>query len=165
VLIRPARPDEYEAIGELVVRVYLAEGYTRPESRYPAVLRDVAARAETAELIVAVDESDRLIGTVTYAGFGSPYAEHVESPREASFRMLVVDPEARGQGIGAALVGWCIERARSSGVLRLGLSTQDGMTAAAGLYRRLGFARTPERDWSPEPDVDLLTYQLEITPG
>jgi ribosomal protein S18 acetylase RimI-like enzyme len=165
VLIRPARPDEYEAIGELVVRVYLAEGYTRPESRYPAVLRDVAVRAEKAELIVAVDESERLLGTVTYAGFGSPYAEHVSSPQEASFRMLVVDPEARGQGVGEALVGWCVERGRSSGVRRLGLSTQSAMTAAARLYRRLGFVRTPERDWSPEPDVELLTYQLEITPA
>jgi ribosomal protein S18 acetylase RimI-like enzyme len=165
VLIRPARPDEYEAIGELVVRVYLAEGYTRPESRYPAVLRDVTVRAEKAELIVAVDESERLLGTVTYAGFGSPYAEHVSSPQEASFRMLVVNPEARGQGVGEALVAWCVERGRSSGVRRLGLSTQSAMTAAARLYQRLGFVRTPERDWSPEPDVELLTYQLEITPG
>jgi len=41
VLIRPARPDEYDEIGELAVRVYLAERYTRTDSRYNAVLRDV----------------------------------------------------------------------------------------------------------------------------
>ncbi len=104
VLIRPARPDEYDEIGELAVRVYLAEGYTRTDSRYNTVLRDVAPRAEKAELMVAVDDADKILGTVTYAGLGSPYAEHVSSPEEASFRMLVVDPAARGQGVGEALV-------------------------------------------------------------
>jgi GNAT superfamily N-acetyltransferase len=164
VLIRPARPDEYDAIGELAVRVYLAEGYTWTGSHYLQVLRDTTTRAEKAELMVAVDAEDHLLGTVTYAGHGSPYAEHVGSPEEASFRMLVVAPEARGQGVGEALVRWCVERARSSGARSLRLSTLAGMTAAGRLYLRLGFVRTPERDWHPEPDVDLITYGLEITP-
>ena len=162
MLIRPARPDEYDEIGELAVRVYLAEGYTRTDSRYNTVLRDVAPRADNAELMIAVDEADKILGTVTYAGLGSPYAEHVSSPEEASFRMLVVDPAARGQGVGEALVRWCIDRAADSGVRWLRLSTQAGMSSAGRLYLRLGFARTPERDWSPEPGVDLITYGLEI---
>ncbi len=162
MLIRPARPDEYDEIGELAVRVYLAEGYTRPGAPYIAVLRDVAARAEKAELMVAVDKADRILGTVTYAGQGSPYSEHVSSAEEGSFRMLVVDPAARGQGVGEALVRWCIDRAQASGVTSLRLSTQAGMTAAGRLYLRLGFARTPERDWSPEPGVDLITYGRRI---
>jgi len=126
------------------------------------VLRDVAPRADNAELMIAVDEADKILGTVTYAGLGSPYAEHVSSPEEASFRMLVVDPAARGQGVGEALVRWCIDRAADSGVRWLRLSTQAGMSSAGRLYLRLGFARTPERDWSPEPGVDLITYGLEI---
>ena len=168
MLIRPARTDEYGEIGELAVRVYLAEGYTRTDSRYKAVLRDVAPRAEKAELMVAVDgadtdtETDAILGTVTYAGLGSPYAEHVSSPEEASFRMLVVDPAARGQGVGEALVQWCLDRAADSGVRSLRLSTLPGMTAAGRLYLRLGFVRTPERDWSPEPGVELITYGREI---
>ena len=166
MLIRPARPDEYDDIGELAVRVYLAEGYTRTDSRYNAVLRDVAPRAEKAELMVAVDGAGTgtgpILGTVTYAGLGSPYAEHVSSPEEASFRMLVVDPAARGQGVGEALVQWCVERAADSGVRWLRLSTLAGMTAAGRLYLRLGFVRTPERDWSPEPGVELITYGREI---
>ena len=162
MLIRPARPDEYDAIGELSVRVYLAEGYTRTDSRYNTVLRDVAPRAERAELMVAVDDADRIVGTVTYAGLGSPYAEHVSTAEEASFRMLVVDPTARGQGVGEALVRWCIDRARATGVRHLRLSTQAGMAAAGRIYLRLGFVRTPERDWSPEPGVDLITYELQL---
>jgi ribosomal protein S18 acetylase RimI-like enzyme len=136
------------------------------------VLRDVAPRAEKAELMVAVQDAatgtatgfDPILGTVTYAGLGSPYAEHVSSPEEASFRMLVVDPAARGQGVGERLVRWCIGRARESGVRSLRLSTLPGMTAAGRLYLRLGFVRTPDRDWSPEPGVELITYGREITP-
>ena len=164
MLIRTARPDEYDQIAELMVRVYLAEGYTRTESPYNVVLRDVASRAEKAELMVAVDAADRMLGTVTYAGYGSPYAEHVSTPEEASFRMLVVDPAARGRGIGEALVRWCVDRARASGVRTLWLSTLEGMVAAGRLYLRLGFVRTPERDWRPQPGVELVTYALEITP-
>jgi GNAT superfamily N-acetyltransferase len=161
VVIRPAQPDEYEAIGELAVRVYLAEGYTRPGSHYPGVLRDVATRAAKAEVVVAVDDAGTLLGTVTYAAGGTPYAE-TAGPDEAGFRMLVVDPAARGRGVGEALVAWCVERARAAGDTVLRLSTQDTMTAAGRLYQRLGFTRTPDRDWQPEPDVHLTTYALEL---
>lgn len=162
VLIRAATPEEYGPVGELAVRVYLAEGFIRSDSHYPSVLRDVAARAEKAELVVAVGDDGRLLGTVTYAAGGSPYAETTEGPDEAAFRMLVVDPEARGQGVGAALVDWCVQRARSGGARVLRLSTQPEMTAAGRLYRRRGFVRTPEKDWVPEPHVHLVTYALEL---
>ena len=164
MLIRPATPEDHDEIGELAARVYLAEGYTRADSHYPTVLRDAASRAEKAELMVAVDDAGRLLGTVTYAPGDSAYAEIARGPGEANFRMLVVDPAARGQGVGEALVGWCADRARASGARVLRLSTQPAMAAAGRLYRRLGFVRTPELDWTPEPDVDLVTYALELTP-
>jgi ribosomal protein S18 acetylase RimI-like enzyme len=161
VVIRPATPAEFDQIGELVVRVYLAEGYIRPGSHYPAVLRDVASRAGKAEVVVAVDEAGTLLGTVTYAAGGTPYAE-TAGPDEAGFRMLVVDPAARGRGVGEALVAWCVDRARAGGATVLRLSTQDTMTAAGRLYRRLGFVRTPHRDWRPEPGLQLTTYALHL---
>ena len=162
MLIRPARAQEYAEIGELSVRVYLAEGYTRADSHYPTVLRDVAGRAAQAEVMVAVDESDRLLGTVTYAGGGSAYAETARGADEAGFRMLVVDPAARGRGVGRALVDWCVRRAERDGARVLRLSTQSAMTAAGRLYERLGFVRTPDLDWSPEPGVRLITYELVL---
>ena len=41
------------------------------------------------------------------------FGEVLESDDEAAFRMLVVDPAARGRGIGELLVRACLERARS----------------------------------------------------
>ena len=48
------------------------------------------------------------------------------------------------------------------GVTRLVLSTQAQSPAAHRIYARLGFVRTPERDWAPVPTVPLLTYALEL---
>ena len=157
--IRPARPDEYEAIGELTARVYVEGGFVRPDSPYLTTLRDAARRGREAELLVA-EEDGALLGSVTFAPGGSPYAE-TASPGEAGFRMLVVDPAARGRGVGEALVRACLDRARATGAQLLRLSTQPDMQAAHRLYRRLGFVRTPDLDWEPMPGVTLVTYALE----
>lgn len=42
------------------------------------------------------------------------------------------------------------------------LSTKEAMRGAHRIYGRLGFARTPERDWAPLPSVPLLTYRVEL---
>jgi hypothetical protein len=36
------------------------------------------------------------------------------------------------------------------------------MTTAHRLYERFGFTRLPERDWRPEPGVELLVYSREL---
>lgn len=164
VNVRPAAPEEYAAVGELTVQVYTGGGFLRPGSPYVQKLRDAASRAEKADLLVAVDDTGRLLGSVTYAAGGSPYAETAETDDEAGFRMLVVDPAARGLGVGTGLVRACIERARAHGVRTLRLSTQPDMTTAHRIYERLGFVRTPLRDWKPEPLVDLITYEMVLTP-
>jgi ribosomal protein S18 acetylase RimI-like enzyme len=90
------------------------------------------------------------------------FGEVTASDDEAAFRMLVVDPSARGQGVGELLVTACLERARAAGKSRMVLSTDPRMTAAHRLYRRLGFSRLPERDWSPIPGVELMVYTRDL---
>lgn len=153
--VRLARTDELEAVGELTVRAYAA--YTLgPADPYVARLRDAASRARAAELWVAVD-GDRLLGSVTCCPPGSSYRE-VSRPDEGEFRMLAVDPDARGTGAGTALAAHCEERAREHGAVGMALSSLAVMTAAHRIYERLGYARDPSRDWSPLPGVDLLAF-------
>ena len=159
VLVRSARPEEYAAAGALVADVYAAAGYAH--GGYLDVLRDAACRAAVAELLVATDAAGRVVGTVTYAAGGTPFAD-IAGPDEAEFRMLAVDPAARGRGVGAALVRWCVARAWAQGKRRLAMSTQPGMADAHRLYQRLGFRRAPERDWSPEPGLSLRVYAIDI---
>ncbi len=153
--VRLARTDELEAVGELTVRAYAA--YTLgPADPYVARLRDATSRARAAELWVAVD-GDRLLGSVTCCPPGSSYRE-VSRPDEGEFRMLAVDPDARGTGAGTALAAHCEERAREHGAVGMALSSLAVMTAAHRIYERLGYARDPSRDWSPLPGVDLLAF-------
>jgi GNAT superfamily N-acetyltransferase len=81
---------------------------------------------------------------------------------EAEFRMLAVAPEARGQGVGSALARWCVDRAREQGCTAVVLSSLEAMRTAHRIYERMGFARSPERDWWPTPDIRLITYRLEF---
>lgn len=56
---------------------------------------------------------------------------------------LVVRPEARGAGIGAALLAFAVERSRAAGLLRLTLLTDRGNRRAQRLYRAAGFKPSP----------------------
>jgi GNAT superfamily N-acetyltransferase len=156
--VRPALPSEYTALGELTASTYLREGLT--EEGYAATLRDVAGRAASSAVLVALYDG-RLVGGITAVTQGGPYAEGTD-PGTAVIRMLATDPAARGLGVGQALVEAAIDLAREHDCLAVRLSTQPMMTAAHRLYERLGFVRTPEDDWYPEPDLLLLTYLLPL---
>lgn len=126
------------------------------------MLRDTARRAREAEVLVAVDADERIIGGVTYAQGDTTWAD-IAVAGEAEFRMLVVAPEARGRGVGESLVRHCADRARAvPECARLVLSTDAKMVSAHRIYERMGFVRTPERDWEPVPGHRLRTYALEF---
>src|SRR4051812_477736 len=126
--------------------------------RYVHVLEDAATRGAEAELWVAV-EDDRLLGTVTFCVPGSPYRE-IGRADEGEFRMLAVAKQARGRGVGQALVQHCVDRSRELGYSGVRMSTMDKMTSAHRVYQRLGFTRAPDDDWEPVPGVLLLAYAL-----
>jgi ribosomal protein S18 acetylase RimI-like enzyme len=157
--IRPALPSEYGVIGDLTASTYLAEGFAGPD--YAEKLRDVTSRASQTTVLVALLEG-QVVGSVTVVTGGGPYAENTE-PGTAVLRMLVTGIGSRGAGVGTALVEAAVAEACRAGCSVVRLSTQATMTAAHRVYERLGFCRTPERDWSPEPDVNLLTYARTLT--
>ncbi|MFF0743838.1 GNAT family N-acetyltransferase [Streptomyces sp. NPDC004111] len=162
--IRPAEPAEHSEVGDITARAYLDDGLLSggAQDPYLGVLRDAASRAAQAELLVAVDADGTLLGTVTYAPQGSPLQD-IAVPGEAEFRMLAVAHAGRGRGAGESLVRACIARARAEeGVVRLVMSTQPAMRGAHRIYERLGFVRTPGRDWEPVPGLGLFTYEKAL---
>ncbi|WBC17814.1 GNAT family N-acetyltransferase [Micromonospora sp. WMMA1998] len=164
LLVRRAEPADFPAVARLTVAAYEADGQLKGENGYAVVLADVAGRAETGEVLVAVDESTgAVLGAVTFVLPGTPYAE-LAGPGEAEFRMLAVDPAAQGRGAGAALARACVARAVELGCTAVVICVRDGMAAGARrLYDRLGFVRLPEKDWSPLPGVELLGLRLALT--
>lgn len=159
ITIRPIRPEEYDAAGDLIVEAFRTLG--DPDGKlYEPRLRDVAGRVVGAEVLVA-EIGGQVVGSVTYVDGLTPLSEG-NDPDAGSIRMLGVSIDARGHGVGEALVNACIARAVASGRQRVRLSTRQSMKSAVRIYERLGFRRDPEHDRSPTPEMNLLAYVLDL---
>jgi GNAT superfamily N-acetyltransferase len=161
IAVRAATPDEYARVGSLTVDAYRALPVDHLWGGYEADILDTAGRAESATILVAVDDDEpgTIMGAVTYVSdTQSPWNEWTE-PGETQFRLLAVDLDARRHGTGAALVRACTDRADRDG-LRILIHTTAWMEAAQRMYDRLGFVRRPDRDvpyevWNAVPNTDL----------
>ena len=161
--IRPVRDEEHTELADITVTAYLGTGHVDDE--YEPVLRDVAGRVAGAEVFVAVDGDDRVLGGVTYVpDRASPYAEF-DIEHAAGVRMLAVHPAFQGQGIGEALTLECIDLARRQGRKELILHSGLSMKAAHQIYEKLGFERDPNLDWWPTPSIELLGYRMHLEEG
>jgi DNA-binding MarR family transcriptional regulator/N-acetylglutamate synthase-like GNAT family acetyltransferase len=67
-----------------------------------------------------------------------------QSDEIAKLRMLLVDPKARGLGIGKRLVEECIRFARDRGYKKITLWTNDILVSACHIYRETGFKLVAE---------------------
>ncbi len=160
--IRAAEPAEYAVLGGIIAEAYLGDDLLDgPQDPYLLKLRAVEQRAAEAEVLVALDADGAVLGGVTYAAPGTPW-------RDIAGRTRPNSDAGRGlrgarTGVGEALVRACVDRARSTaGVRALVLSTQPTMLSAHRIYRRLGFLRTPERDWEPVPGLRLMAFRLPL---
>jgi ribosomal protein S18 acetylase RimI-like enzyme len=157
ITVRPATPDEFPRVGELTVAAYRALSVDHLFGGYDERILDTAARARGADVLVAVVDG-RLVGAVTYVGDSSSEWSEWTETGEAQFRLLAVDPAARGRGAGAALLRACTERAAAAGSTIV-IHTTPWMQIAQGMYERSGFVRRSDRDvpyeeWKDD-DFDL----------
>ncbi|MGH9070348.1 MAG: GNAT family N-acetyltransferase [Acidimicrobiales bacterium] len=160
IRVRRARTDEYGRIATITVDAFRAVVGSALSEHYAAVLGDVAGRSGDSVLLVA-EVAGEVVGSVAYvADSGSRLGPWLE-PGEAGIRMLAVVPEARGAGVGAALVSACLGRARSAGRTGLALYSTELMLAAHRLYLRAGFVRVAERDTEP----CLWCFERRLGPG
>jgi amidase len=168
VEIREARTDaEVEAAGRVTVAANAEFAPADPDGRfapswrrYLAEMADAATRAAEGVLLVAVEDG-RVVGTVTlYLRPGSMQWRR----DDAMFRLLAVDPAARGRGIGRALLQACLDRARAAGKRRMALHTTEWMPVARAMYERAGFTREPEGD-EELPGVTIIAYAAELGPA
>ena len=87
-----------------------------------------------------------------------------QSKTTAKLRLLLVEPKARGLGIGARLVSECVRFARRAGYKKIVLWTQSELHTARHLYEQAGFKRVeqkPHQSWGRK-DLVAETWEIKI---
>ncbi len=85
-----------------------------------------------------------------------------KSQTVAKLRLLLVEPSARGLGIGKRLVGECLRFARQVGYKKIVLWTQSELPAARHIYQEAGFRLVKQekhRSWGRD---DLVSQIWEM---
>jgi ribosomal protein S18 acetylase RimI-like enzyme len=157
VNVRLARPDDVDRIAALTVSAYIDEGLLSADDPYIAELADAGSRLRDAELWVAEIDGD-VVGAVTFCPPGSPYRE-LGGDGEGEFRMLAVDPHARGRGVARALVRRCLDRSRELGLSEVVICSMPTMQPAHRLYAGLGFSRDESLDWDVDAGLRLWGFR------
>jgi DNA-binding MarR family transcriptional regulator/GNAT superfamily N-acetyltransferase len=87
-----------------------------------------------------------------------------KSQNVAKLRLLLVEPSARGLGIGKQLVSECVRFARGAGYKKIVLWTQSELAAARGIYQSAGFklvGKEKHASWSRK-DLVAETWELKL---
>jgi ribosomal protein S18 acetylase RimI-like enzyme len=131
-VIRVATPDDLDVVARLLTEFRDHEGRDWPPEE--------SIRAGV-ERLMARDDTEYLLG-------GDPPAGVVQlryrwgvwwDAEDCNMEDVFVRAEARGSGLGRALVSAAIDRARERGCRRMELDTGEDNAPAQGLYRSLGF--------------------------
>jgi DNA-binding MarR family transcriptional regulator/GNAT superfamily N-acetyltransferase len=85
-----------------------------------------------------------------------------KSQSVAKLRLLLVDPSARGLGIGKRLVDECIPFARDAGYKKIALWTQSELTAARRIYEGAGFQKIAEEKHNSWSRKGLIAETWEL---
>ncbi|MBO9558355.1 MAG: MarR family transcriptional regulator [Caulobacter sp.] len=158
VVLRDPRPGDLGWIIHRQMVLYAQEyGWNQDyEALVARILADFVQIFDPAREAAWIAELDgRVVGSI--------FLVRGDEAEVGKLRLLYVEPDARGRGVGAMLVDACIERARAVGYRRLDLWTNSVLTAARRIYQRAGFVLVDE---SPNhqfgKDLISQTWSLDL---
>jgi DNA-binding MarR family transcriptional regulator/GNAT superfamily N-acetyltransferase len=156
-LLRPHRPGDMGWVVHRHGALYAEEyGY---DEQFEALVAEIVARFiqnfdARRERCWVAEMDGEIVGSVFVVK---------KSPAVAKLRLLLVEPKARGLGLGKRLVEECVRFARQAGYKKMTLWTQSDLYAARGIYRQAGFRRVEqERHHSFGKDLVAEIWELEL---
>ena len=134
IVLRPPQPGDLGWVVERHGARYAAEyGWDATfEALVARIVADFAERRDTRREAgwIAQLDGERV---------GCLFCTAADAEDTAQLRLLLVEPSARGAGIGTRLVDECLRFARRSGHRRITLWTNDVLADARRIYERAGF--------------------------
>ena len=148
VTIRPATAADVPTLGRLgalLVRTHHDFDSQRFIAARPGMEKGygswLGSQLDKADVIVLVAERAGEVVGYTYAGLEGPDYMALRGPAGALYD-IIVDPAARGHGIGRLLLDATIAALTAKGAPRVVLETAYHNEAAQGLFETAGFRRT-----------------------
>ncbi len=167
--MRRARPADGPAVRDIVFGALRSYGI---EPDPDGLDRDVvdfgrATGADGGVLEYVAEVAGVVVGSVVLSPHASPRTGVMPGPRgsphagagKAHLSKLFVAAEARGRGVGRALLAHAVAEARAHGIRRLDLETRSVFREAIGLYEATGWTRGPDLPPGHGPD---RTYYLSL---
>jgi GNAT superfamily N-acetyltransferase len=168
VVVRPARPGDDWAVGELLVDAFqrqyekMTPSHVMSESR-KSDLRNQSEKRANAAVLVA-EWREEIIGTVSVYPWNAPGSEAwIEGA--ADLRLLAVKPGYQGHGLSARLLDEAELLARSWGAPAMCLHARRYVERVARLYQRRGYMRDKKGDLNYLPEVFLEAFFLTWDAG
>ncbi len=158
-LVRPARPGDIPAIlgfWNPIIRDTTVT-FASDQKTGPGLLEMIATRRRDGHEFLVAEDAGRVLGLVTYAQFrgGNGYARAME-------HTIILAPEARGQGVGRALMAAVEEHARARGAHSMIAGVSAENAAGIAFHAAVGYpevARIPEVGWKFDRWLDLVVMQ------
>ena len=157
VVLRTARHGDFGWVVKRHAELYAQEyGWTEPfEGLCAGIVADFINKFDARREQCWIAEMDgENVGCVMLAK---------DSDETGRIRLFLVDPTARGRGIGQMLTDECVRFARAAGYRKLTLWTHSVLTAARHIYQKAGFTLTrsePKHSWGQ--DVVAEYWDLEL---
>jgi len=157
LLLRPPQPGDLGWVVHRHGAVYAQEyGY---DEQFEALVAEIVAHFAQRydakrERCWMAEQGGELVGSVFLVA---------RSKTVAQLRLLLVEPKARGSGLGTRLVSECVRFARQTGYRKITLWTQSELRAARRLYEAAGFRVVrKERNHSFGKALVSETWELDL---
>lgn len=172
ILLRDAVPEDAESLARLGRDSFCHafEHLYRPQDLQPfleevysveAVAREIADPGIRHQL--TQDAPGAAPSAFIKVKYESPYAEHSSAKNPLCLGQLYTDPARTGEGLGAALMDWCLDLAKQRGCDAVQLSVYSDNPGAQRFYQRYGFKKIADISfWVGEQRDHEFLYELRL---